>query len=455
MIVSADSHVAAPAADYVEYLDPQYRAQGETYLRDIQFWHQGLGLLGYPFPPEVLDVVDDRGAIRRGGELGYFEPDFRLRETSAEGVVAELLHPQGPTGVVPFYDAFNQPSSPELRAAGARAHNRFLTDFCSVAPHRLFGVYLIYPWPDAQAAADQCRKARDAGAPAVFCGQQAGVPGDPCPALYDPFWDPFWAACQELELVVHIHAGFGHPQGTFLKTLQEASAEGDITNDAPGPRGEQTATLLAESFDSFDERRPLWQLMLGGVFDRFPRLKIAFVEVHCDWIPETLAYLEARHAEDPSRLRLSPTEYWHRHCAVGASLMRYSDVSVRHEVGLDKVMFGTDYPHMEGAWPNTRAWIRTVLGRLPEHELRAILGENAVTFYGLDRDALVHEARRVGPLPTELLGEQNVSSALLAQFHARSGIDKQMTLHAEQLAEAYDEDRAGAARFSGRLLSHH
>src|SRR5579862_8527035 len=206
-VVSADSHACLPAREYLPYLDPQYREAAKVLIEDVDSFHEVIGMFGYPFRGDALAAIDGRRAIRNGGELGWFDLERRLRETEADGVVAEILHPGGPIGRPPFFDSGASLCSPELRAAGARAHNRFLTDFCSVAPERLLGVHCVYPWPDAAAAAERCREARDSGAPAIYVAQQAGVPDDPCPAFYEPFWDPFWAACEELDLVIHVHAG--------------------------------------------------------------------------------------------------------------------------------------------------------------------------------------------------------------------------------------------------------
>lgn len=443
VIVSADSHVSLPPEEYIAYLDPKYRIYADEHRRLIEDYHEFFTLLGYPYTQEVLDVIDTRGAIRGGGELGTFDPDRRLRETEAEGIVAEFLHPDGPLGVVPFFHSVCPVSSPELRAAGARAHNRFLNDFCSVSPERLLGVHLVYPWPDMDAAVEDCRLAAEAGAKAVYPPQQAGVPGDPSPAFYDPSYDPFWAACQDLGLAVHIHAGWGHPQGSL-----EPLAAGARTAVESGD-----STALAALLDTFVERRPLWQLMFGGVFDRFPRLKVSFVEIHCDWVPETLAYLDRYVSTHQTNLDMMPTEYWQRHCAIGASVARYTDVAVRHQVGVDKVLFGTDYPHVEGMWPNTRLWIREMLGGLPEPEMRGILGENAIRFYNLDRGVLDTTALRCGLLPSDVIGGQPVGPEILDHFNATSGIRKPVGLHLDDLRVAVSEDYAGAAA-SGSNQAH-
>jgi hypothetical protein len=111
-------------------------------------------------------------------------------------------------------------------------------------------------------------------------------------------------------------------------------------------------------------------------------------------------------------------------------------------------MFGTDYPHMEGMWPNTWDWIRATLSKIPEVEARQILGENAINFYGLDRGILEEAALRCGPLSADLLGDQPVDPALLENFHTRGGIDKRPDLHEQELKATVrqDVDEALSAR---------
>ena len=394
-VVSADGHVMLPARDYAQYMDPKYRAEYEGYVRFIDTtWIQTFDWAGYPFKPDVLDRIDTRNAMREGGELGSCDPARRLRETEAEGVVAEILHPDGPLSLSPFFPSNYDVVSPELRAMGARAHNRWLIDFCSQDPKRLLAAHLIYPWPDMQSAVEQCNIAADAGTKVIFPPQQADVDGDPLPPFYDSFYDPMWAACQDLGLVVQIHAGWGNPQGGL----------GQLMAAAANMAAEKVSSLIAEALDTFGERRALWQLMFGGVFDRFPGLKVAFTEIHCDWIPETLTVLDKFVQERPGTATLLPSEYWKRNCAVGASAMRYGDVAARHGVGLTKVMFGTDYPHVEGTWPNTLDFIRETMREIPEDEIRRLLGYNAIDFYGLDREYLDACAQRCGPMPADILG---------------------------------------------------
>lgn len=459
-IVSADSHVCLPAKMYKQYVDPKYHGSWDAYLDDVATIHKTVDYLGYPAPEEELEIFDPGGLVSAAGEVGYYDPVWRLRQTEAEGVVAEFLHPIGPIGFAPFIDVMNSPVSHELRFAGAQAHNRFLVDFCSEAPGRLLGVPEIYPYPDWDAGVAQIKEAHQAGFHAIWPPNMAGAPDD-LPPLYDAWWDPMWAVCQDLGMVIQIHAGFGIPQGTVVQLVRTtfSNSQGATDNSSIdenmlpkfNPHGESKNSLLAELFESFAERRPLWQLMWGGVFDRFPRLKIAFQEIHADWVPPTLAYLDQAHAADPGSMKLTPTEYWHRHCAAGASLMRYGDVAVRHEVGLNKMMFGTDFPHTEGTWPNTHDFIRTTLGGIPENEARAILADNVIDFYGLDRELLERTAKRIGPLPGELFDGRTVDPKLVKHFEFRAGIDKLANFNQEQMEQAFEEDRSGAvAALGGR-----
>ncbi|MGD1575575.1 hypothetical protein ACP6C6_32940, partial [Mycolicibacterium septicum] len=87
---------------------------------------------------------------------------------------------------------------------------------------------------------------------------------------------------------------------------------------------------------------------------------------------------------------------------------------------------------------------RATLGSVPEVEARAILGENAIEFYGLDRALLEKTAKRVGPLPAELFTGQPVDPKLIRHFEFRAGINKPVNFNVDQMSQAFEEDRTGA-----------
>jgi predicted TIM-barrel fold metal-dependent hydrolase len=147
-------------------------------------------------------------------------------------------------------------------------------------------------------------------------------------------------------------------------------------------------------------------MAFGGVFDRHPGLRVGFVEQRAGWIPEHLreldsCYLDPRrdYTDKPARL---PSEYWRENCFVGCSFMAHFEAEMRHEIGLGTMLWGADYPHVEGTWRRTRLALRKTFAGLPTSDVRAILGDNAVRVYNLDTAALRPVADRIGPAPEEL-----------------------------------------------------
>jgi predicted TIM-barrel fold metal-dependent hydrolase len=175
--------------------------------------------------------------------------------------------------------------------------------------------------------------------------------------------------------------------------------------------------------------------MAGGVFDRHPGLKLALTEVRADWVPATIAHLDERMtasrmttsrmtanpaARSAAAMKLKPSEYYRRHIVVAPSSIHRAEVEMRQEIGVAQLLFGADYPHPEGTWPNTREWIRNAFDGVPEDEVRQILGENAVATYGLDGDLLAKVAARIGP-SSEILTDGWVDESLVRHFDQRAG----------------------------------
>lgn len=188
----------------------------------------------------------------------------------------------------------------------------------------------------------------------------------------------------------------------------------------------------------------MWQMMLAGVFDRHPSLRLVFTEVRADWVPATLAHLDGIVDRDRVPMQRKPSEYWASNCYTTASSMRRSEVELRHEIGIDRIMFGRDYPHPEGTWPNTLDWIRATFGGVSEQETRAILGGNAIECYGLDRAALTAVAAGIGPRIEDLLGQHEIAPAKIDHFNMRSGYSMPAaTFDAAAVQPLLDEDLAG------------
>ncbi len=154
-------------------------------------------------------------------------------------------------------------------------------------------------------------------------------------------------------------------------------------------------------------RRPLWFMILGGVFDRHPNLKVVVTENGVQWLPSLIRDMESffdTHGGAPVRsyLKLRPSEYFDRHVFLGGSLMKRYEAEMRDEIGVGRIMWGADYPHLEGAAPVHRMILRHVFGGMPEGDVRRMLGGNAVDVFGFDADRLQAVADRVGPTVDDL-----------------------------------------------------
>jgi predicted TIM-barrel fold metal-dependent hydrolase len=333
-----------------------------------------------------------------------------------------------------FHNTTNNKYPLDAWAAGARAWNRWAGDNFGFAMDRFLVTGAIGPCNDMEVALRDL----DWIADHKFTGTY--LPGymthEDQPPLYAPYWDPFWAKCTERGIALVVHAGYGTEQGVVFPQLQKilddvAAAAGSTDLEALFAHSSAVSEESIKFFHDFlvnvNPRRPLWQMTLGGVFDRHPDLKLILTEIRLDWIPATLRHLDAlydQHRADVPAKR-KPSEYWKTNCLAGASFIHKAEVEMRHEIGIETVLFGRDFPHPEGTWPNTKEFLRVAFAGVPEDELRLMLGENAINFLGLDRDRLAEIARRIGPRVEDIIGTApDVAPELIENFDQRGGFLK-------------------------------
>jgi predicted TIM-barrel fold metal-dependent hydrolase len=429
MIFSCDSHVGGPPEVYKDYIDPRYRDELAALSAENDLWSGQTYWHGFQ-RGESLD------------QYGVFDARRLLEEMDADGVAGQLLLNGHGLATTPFFSISNDVYSPELRAAGGKAFHRWLLDFAADGDGRLAPVADPGPCLDLDATVKELKWVAEAGFVGVF---MPGTVRDPAlPELHDPYFDPFWEACEEFGLGLVVHAAFGSQQGRILDMLRQKSRmKEELVSRNPefaslevssltahemlelggGAPESMTARFGANALHS--GRRALVHLMVGGVFDRFPALKVLVIELRGDWVPATLGHLDAHVAKAFPGLELKPSEYFQRNCWIAPSSPRPSEVAMRHEIGMDKFLFATDYPHPEGTWPDTFQWMRAIFRVVPEDELRLILGENAIGCLGLDPAKLRTAADRIGPRPADLYDDHtDVDPSLIDAFNRRSGFGK-------------------------------
>jgi predicted TIM-barrel fold metal-dependent hydrolase len=419
IVVSGDSHAVPPPALWPEYVESSYQHLLPVMHEDNARYRQLLGLFA-DFTPEVLDVIDADGIWAGGGYLGCWDRETRLAEMDREGVAAEFVYPGDPRAISPLSPQF-RPLSVDVVAAGVRAYNRWAADTFGPANDRI----LCVGDPASQPTLNDILAELGWIANHGFAG--AYVPGyfhrSDLPPAHDAFWDPYWSRLTELGLPAVIHAGYGQKQCEFFNGIEALRRNMEA---------EGRTDLLAEIINNADKffskdmrpRRAMWSLMLGGVFDRHPDLRLLMTEVRADWLPDTMRHLDEvfERSRDIVPTNRKPSEIWREHCLMSLSFVHKVEVEMRHELGIDTILFGRDYPHAEGTWPNTTDWLRDSFALVPEGELRLMLGENAVRVLGLDHDRLAAVAERIGPAPVDIIGRRpQLDARLLANWDARGG----------------------------------
>ena len=397
LVVSSDGHAGPPVEHYRAYVEPKYRADFDDWLAQYVPQWTATQLKDSDLQETLSEDYKREWLLREATAVaapGTCDPAVRLAAMDAQGIAADVLFPDDQsTNTPPFFGftrefdrPWSQEYSPELKLAGARAYNRWLAEFCSAAPSRLLGLATLGSLADVDACVAEVRWARDNGLAGVMLPLVYYNIAEPF--VNDPRYDPLWAACAELAMPVHTHNGGGSP---FYGT---------------GPE----APILFGIECTLWPHRPLWFMTMSGVFERHPGLRLILTEQSIDWIPYALMVMDAMardrkfayHANKP--ISLPPSEYFHRQCWLGASIMRRGEVEARHAIGLDRIMWGWDFPHIESEdWANPKASIRQVMGDVPQAEIRAMLADNAVEAYGLDREGLMRVARRIGPVMDELV----------------------------------------------------
>lgn len=388
LVVSADGHAGPPAQVYREYLDAEYRDEFDRHQEEITTGQ----MVNEEFVAEWDEETGDH-------ELkAAYDSGVRNAILDEEGVAAEVLFPDadvlgtGRAASSPFgtglASAGGDESSDVIRA-GARAHNRWLADFVAESPERRVGCAVVPVTHGVDDAVREIHHAADSGLGGVLIPTRWFDK----PAYLDPSYEPVWAACAETGMVLHTHSGAG-PADYGL---------------GPG----FMAIYAAEAW--WWAARPLWVLILSGVFERHPDLKFVVAENGAWWVPDLIARMDEKwegghttrkFGEDAFKGATSrkPSEYMDDNCFLAASTPTMDDIERRDRIGVGNILWGNDLPHPEGTYPHTRSWLADRFGHVPEDETRRMLGLNAVELYGLDRDVLEGIAADIGPSVEDVHG---------------------------------------------------
>ena len=293
--------------------------------------------------------------IRRG----YRERDERLGVMDAQGIERAFLFPTLGVGMEEALRA-----DPEALCAAFHAFNEWLAEDWGFAyRERLYAAPLVTLVDPAKAVAElEWALARDAR---LVCLRAAPVPApDRSRSLGDRLYDPFWARVRESGVVAAFHGG----DHGYNKYADDWGEGGDFRAFAGTPlRGLVSADRAP--FDSFAA------LICHGVFDRFPGIRLASVEMGSDWVRELLRKLKRSFGQTPQAYREDPVEAFRRH--VWVSPFHEEDLrGMADLVGVDHMLMGSDFPHAEGI-SEPSDYAKELKGFSPR-EVKLVMRENAL-----------------------------------------------------------------------------
>jgi predicted TIM-barrel fold metal-dependent hydrolase len=366
-IISVDDHLVEPPGMFDGRLARQFADRAPRVVETEEghevwqfdgrvFFQVGLNaVVGRPRQDWVVEPT-------RFDEMrpGCYEIGARVRDMDINGVWASVNFPSQITG---FCGAvFSRCSDPELGLAVTRAWNDwFYDEWYSPAPDRIVPMGITY-LADAEEGAAEIRRNAARGFTAVTLPEQPHRIG--MEPIFSSWWDPIIAACAETDTVICLHVG----------------STGVVDMPPGAPMVALGATLFGQlSLAACAEW--LW----SGYPVKYPDLKVAMSEGGIGWVAMLHDRLEniverSGYGRYFQSKELRPAEVLHRNfwfCTIDDP----STIATRHTVGLDHIMFETDYPHGDGTWPDSQAVFEQFYGSLPADEIAKISHENAAALF--------------------------------------------------------------------------
>lgn len=383
-IVSADAHILEPPGIWRDWLPAKYQDRAPQLVKDVDggdawlFAGAGepdpIGLVATP--GMAWDEFRWTGVTYDEARPGCYDGAHRLSDMDLDGVHAEILFaPQRTIG------HFLGGDDDEFVLAGVDAYNRFLAEqFCAPDPERLVGTAQMPSTGIADAVAYLQKAAAD-GFKAVTI---SNWPSGGVSLTQDD--DPFWAAAEDAGLPVCIHINL-IARSARQKAREAAAAAGrpDLYGSSKRPDAKAKAVAgLSGVFSTVPNT--IGQLIYTGVPERFPALHIALIETGVGWIPHLLEQMDDRYWRNRSwgQIPISepPSFYWYRNFSATFIVDR-TGIENRHAVGVDNMMWSTDYPHHGNDWPYSRKTIMDMMGHIDPDERARIVGGNARRIFDL------------------------------------------------------------------------
>jgi uncharacterized protein len=322
-----------------------------------------MGSAGRPYVPGAIHRSDRMAAtgLYDDGKRGIrrlSDPDLRIKDQDLDGVQGEVLY-----GILGSSARLNDR---EAAAQMLYIYNRWLETFCATHPQRFAGIACV-PNDDMQAAVAEIELIATNGS---LRGIEIPCTPDMRP-LFDPYWAPLWKAAEAANLPVHLHT-VGGAKPNF--------------DDYPPMQARQAFAVYLTGFQVAMSRF-LMEAIYGGIFEVAPNLKLVFGESGIGWIPYILEHMDLEWEDQFKDLTLTmkPSDYWRRNCFATYQSDQVG-VKLLDELGEDNIMWGSDFPHPDGVWPDSQEFIAREMVDVSPARKRKIICDNARRLYRFSSD---------------------------------------------------------------------
>lgn len=374
-MISSDSHIVEPPNLWTERMDRRDRDRAPRVVQeaDGDFWYidgqKSMSFLGVQTGDRFEKDATELITVGRFEDVrpASYDPARYIDENRQDGVVGSVIYPSE------ALLAYSIPDS-DLCSATMRAYNDYIAEFCAHDTARLKGIGLVNVDDPSEAVAEM-KRVRDIGLEGIMI---TVLP--PADRAYDhPMYEVIWSAAVDLELPISMHVATG--RSSLSASEKQESLQKGVT---------EAAFYLQDHF----VRKSLGEMIFSGVFMRHPKLRVGSIEHEVCWAPFFLFQADYVYTDRPVRgdwLRFPdgtlPSDYFKQNVFMSFQEDKVG-IRVRDVVGVDSLMWGSDYPHTESTFPRSREITDEILADVPLSEKHAILRDNAAELYGFDLAAI-------------------------------------------------------------------
>ena len=370
-VISSDNHIVEPPDLWLTRIDPEYRERGpqmhETERGPFWFIDGEMAFNITDMAAQAGKRFESREELTTVAEWenarpGAYIPEEAVKDMDVDGVDVGVVYPSLAIFLYPLVE------DSALLSAILTTYNDFAAEFCQAIPRRLKGIATVNLDNVSEGVAELERCAKMGFVGAAIPEYMSVRP------YFSPENEQLWATAQNLDIALDLH----------ISTVRVQKGRGwDRELDNFG-----FANLMLDNCDYW-VRVSLTEMILSGVFERYPKLKVGVAEHELHWVPYWLermdyTYNERGGGQEGFRLQnnMVPSDVFHSNCFVDFQ-EDAEGIAHRDIIGVDNIMWGSDYPHTEGTFPKSREFIETILADCTEEERDKIVAGNAARIYGV------------------------------------------------------------------------